>query len=372
MQSSADVLPIDVEIIVNKIFQFFHIFTVRVEHLKEFCEYANVEYKNILGSVKTRWLSLLPAITRIIDIYPGLKSYFEKQEKCPTILKSFFNDPMSIVWFHFLQSQLKVVCDTVTKIEGDKISACEVADELEILVGKIKNRKNLNFLTTNILSLLNDLKNNNMYNENSFKKSTDLFYNTFLSYIEKWGCHFDQLKIFRWVQLINCPTWENVQKCITFLMENNRNNSNIKLDEDNLFDEFSHVEQIFKSRIHEWQKNSAKVEVKWCEIFEYTKAHNIDTTNISKIVEYSLAIPGTNAAVERIFSTINVLWTDEKNRFLVETIKSILIVKTHFKNLSCNEFYNILLKETRLLDEISSAQKYTKTSKEEKVPSTSK
>ncbi|KAL4123154.1 hypothetical protein QTP88_015377 [Uroleucon formosanum] len=126
-----------------------------------------------------------------------------------------------------------------------------------------------------------------------------------------------------------------------------------------------HVEQIFKSRIHEWQKNSTKIEVKWCEIFEYTKAHNIDTTNISKIVEYSLAIPGTNAAVERIFSTINVLWTDGKNRFLVETIKSIIILKTHFKNLSCNEFYNILLKETRLLDEIGSAQKYTKTSKEE-------
>jgi len=77
---------------------------------------------------------------------------------------------MSIVWFHFLQSQLKVVCDTVTKIEGDKISACEVAEELEILVGKIKNRKNLDFLTTNILLFLNGLKNNNMYNENSFKK----------------------------------------------------------------------------------------------------------------------------------------------------------------------------------------------------------
>jgi len=156
-------------------------------------------------------------------------------------------------------------------------------------------------------------------------------------------------------------------------MGNNQNNSNLKLDEDNLFDEFSHVKQIFKSRIHEWQKNSANVEVKWCKIFEYTKAQNIDTTNISKIVEYSLAMPGTNAAVEQIFSTINVLWTDEKNRFLVETIKSILIVKTHFKNLSCNEFYNILLEETKVLDEISAAQKYTKTSKEEiYLPSSSK
>lgn len=371
IQSSADVLPIDVEIIVNKIFQFFHIYTVRVEHLKEFCEYANVEYKNILGSVRTRWLSLLPAITRIIDIYQGLKLYFEKQEKCPTILKSFFNDPMSKVWFYFLQSQLKVVCDTVTKIEGDKISACEVAEELEILVGKIKNRKNQNFLTSNILSILNDLKNNNMYDQNSFKKSTDLFYNTFLSYIEKWGCHFDELKVFRWVQLINCPTWENVQKCIQFLIEKNQNNSNLKLDEDNLFDEFSHIEQVFQSRINEWQKSSAKLEVKWCEIFEYTKAHNIDTTNISAIVEYALAMPGTNAAVERIFSTINVLWTDEKNRFLVETIKSIIIVKTHFSNYSCNDFYNILLKENKLLDAISSAQKYTKIAEEDQ-PSSSK
>ncbi|KAL4122741.1 hypothetical protein QTP88_015022 [Uroleucon formosanum] len=295
----------------------------------------------------------------IIDIWTKLKKKYPLMYECTMVALAL--------------PTTQVVCDTVTKIEGDKISACEVAEELEILVGKIKNRKNLNFLTTNILSLLNDLKNNNMYYENSFKKSTDLFYNTFLSYVEKWGCYFDQLKIFRWVQLINFPTWENVQKCIKFLMENNRNNSNTKLDEDNLFDEFSHVEQIFKSRIHEWQKNSAKVEVKWYEIFEYTKAHNIDTTNISKIVEYSLAIPGTNAAVERIFSTINVLWTDEKNRFLVETIKSIIIVKTHFKNLSCNEFYNILLKETRLLDEIGSAQKYTKTSKEEiYVPSSSK
>jgi len=121
-------------------------------------------------------------------------------------------------------------------------------------------------------------------------------------------------------------------------MENNQNNSNLKLDEDNLFDKFSHVEKCLNREFMNGKKKSAKVEVKWCEIFEYTKTHNIDTTNISKIVEYSLAMPGKNAAVERIFSIINVLWKDEKNRFLIETIKSIIIVKTHFKNLSCNEF----------------------------------
>jgi len=57
MQSSADVLPVSVKIIVNKIFQFFHIYTIWVEHFKESCEYVNAEYKNIIESAKTRWLS---------------------------------------------------------------------------------------------------------------------------------------------------------------------------------------------------------------------------------------------------------------------------------------------------------------------------
>jgi hypothetical protein len=29
---------------------------VQVEELKEFCDFIDVEYKQILGSVKTRWL----------------------------------------------------------------------------------------------------------------------------------------------------------------------------------------------------------------------------------------------------------------------------------------------------------------------------
>jgi hypothetical protein len=58
--------------------------------LKEFCVFVDIEYKQVLGSVKTRWLSLQPAITRVIDMFPGLKSYFPSHEKCPMMLKIFF------------------------------------------------------------------------------------------------------------------------------------------------------------------------------------------------------------------------------------------------------------------------------------------
>jgi hypothetical protein len=96
LRTSADILPVDAEAIVNKIFQYFHTYTVRVEELKAFCDFVDIQYKQVLGSVKIRWLSLQPAITRVTDNFPGLKSYFLSQEKCPMILKIFFNDLVSI------------------------------------------------------------------------------------------------------------------------------------------------------------------------------------------------------------------------------------------------------------------------------------
>jgi hypothetical protein len=73
LRTSADILSIDVEAIANKIFQYFHIYTVTVEALKEFCDFVDVEYEQILGSVKTTWLLLQPARTTVISIFPLLK-----------------------------------------------------------------------------------------------------------------------------------------------------------------------------------------------------------------------------------------------------------------------------------------------------------
>jgi hypothetical protein len=64
---------------------------------------------------------------------------------------------------------------------------------------------------------------------------------------------------------------------------------------------------IFKIQVHEWQKNCTKVEEKWCEIFEYMVNKNIGLQNILGSIEYTLAISGTNAAVERTYSNISLL-----------------------------------------------------------------
>jgi hypothetical protein len=51
---------------------------------------------------------------------------------------------------------------------------------------------------------------------------------------------------------------------------------------------------------------------KWCECSLIFTKQDINAENLKCLVSFCLALPGCNAAVERVFSLINALWTDEK------------------------------------------------------------
>ena len=52
----AERMNIDIENNINKTYQYFSIYAVKTEQLKEFCEFANCEYMRLLSHSKTRWL----------------------------------------------------------------------------------------------------------------------------------------------------------------------------------------------------------------------------------------------------------------------------------------------------------------------------
>jgi hypothetical protein len=64
-------------------------------------------------------------------MFPALKSSFLSREKCLTMLRKMFNDPLSLVWIYFLESQMKVCSIFMKEIESDRISGSEVAVELD-------------------------------------------------------------------------------------------------------------------------------------------------------------------------------------------------------------------------------------------------
>jgi hypothetical protein len=97
---------------------------------------------------------------------------------------------------------------------------------------------------------------------------------------------------------------------------------------------------------------------RWQVIFRHFKQEDIPLKNISTVIEFSLSLPGTNAAVETVFSLVNALWTDKRNQLEVSTVKSIVLVKHHFRNCKCPEFHEFLLQNHKILEQIHSSAKY--------------
>jgi hypothetical protein len=124
--------------------------------------------------------------------------------------------------------------------------------------------------------------------------------------------------------------------------------------------------------MNEWNTKSLTTFERRSEIFGFVRNECISLKNIQLFLEFSFAIPGTSAAVDRVFSITHALWTDEKSSFLVETVKAVIVTKTHFEELPCNDFYTLTSNNPKLLQEIRSSAKY-KTSAVEKrtTPSTS-
>ncbi|KAJ8369731.1 hypothetical protein SKAU_G00097590 [Synaphobranchus kaupii] len=81
-------------------------FTSIPEELKEFCTFVDLEHATLLGMSKTHWLSLGPAVERVLKLYRALQSYFSSQEKAPTAIVKFLKDPVCEAWMWFMHNQL--------------------------------------------------------------------------------------------------------------------------------------------------------------------------------------------------------------------------------------------------------------------------
>lgn len=121
IQTAVDSLPVCVESIVQKIYSYFHIYSVREASLVEFCDFVDVEFSKVLGYSRTRWLSMLPAIERVLKLYPALKSYFESQDRCPTVIKQFLTI-LCLKCGCILLSQATVFHNVVLLLEGQNVA----------------------------------------------------------------------------------------------------------------------------------------------------------------------------------------------------------------------------------------------------------
>jgi hypothetical protein len=95
-KKAADKMAVDIEVLVLKIFNHFSSSAKRTAALKSVFSFLDngAEYSELLRHVTMRWLTLHPAIVRIGQNWPAIKSYFRSlgEKDCPKFLWEYLKN----------------------------------------------------------------------------------------------------------------------------------------------------------------------------------------------------------------------------------------------------------------------------------------
>lgn len=351
IQQGADILNIDIECIVIKLHNYFSIYTVRTEALKSYCDFVNVEHKQLLCHSKTRWLSLFPAIQRVIEMYDALKSYFSSIPNAPKVLLNFFENKLSMAYLWHLHSLMSVFNDKIKNTEKEGNCIIDVLGILEDVASLLQNRLESKFICRKAKEYLECAREEGYEKEvECFMGEAVLLYATCFEYLKKWTICLEEFTCFRWIALTGKVVMHDIQPCIDFL-----NEKGISIDDTKCCDQLVYLNIYLENNRTDIANMTCQE--KWVSFLKSTEIVE-KYSEFLKIAEYLFSIPGHNANVERLFSLMSAQWTDTRNSLDIDSVKGLLLVKYNLKNFQCRDFYNYVLNKTDLLAKVSSSDKY--------------
>lgn len=175
-------------------------------------------------------------------------------------------------------------------------------------------------------------------------------------YLSKWTEELSIFQQFSWVDLRRAPDWSSVKNSFVLLADKTSFDWDAKSSL--VFQQFGCVKRYCtEDQIAQWKTDKVPTDARWVEIFKHLEKEHIAFEDFATVIEYALCFPGTSAPAERIFSKENKIWTKERSRLSIETLKSILIVKCNM-DFSCTEFYQFLKPKDDILKQISAQEKY--------------
>ena len=350
-------LTVDIESIVLKIFAHFPGSAKRRADLIEFCNYVQCEFQEILRHVTTRWLSLVPAIERILKVYNALISYFRSLKDCPTAIKQLLKlvesdvavDENAVdvveIYLMFAHALTSTIEKTILLLEADSTTIVDVVKIMKQLRNSLSSRIQQRFFGAQASLRLKKLKPT----ERETIEAEFLYVcKRMLDYLEKRFDFSDGniLHKFAPLSLEKEVTYEELLQIVEALQFGELADINL----DNLFEETLLLNSIFPSL-----KNLSSVEEKWVKMFSKTEESKL--RNVFRIVSFVMSIPSSNVFTERIFSVMTIKWSDALSKKSVDLVKSELLLYTNI-NVPCSEFYKQCHQDKKLLENAKSQEKY--------------
>ena len=131
---------VDVEDICVDVFYWFD---KRKGILREFCDFCDSSFREVIRYVSVRWLSLEQAIHRILLLYRPFQSYFRSEHEHQsrfTRLLQFFDDPMSEVYLLFYQAIFPVFTRLNLLLQREYPTIFLVATEIRSFLRKLLSK----------------------------------------------------------------------------------------------------------------------------------------------------------------------------------------------------------------------------------------
>lgn len=194
--------------------------------------------------------------------------------------------------------------------------------------------------------MLNKLQNQQGFDKNKFYRVVDTFYEDCVNYLDLWKTNFEAVRCFDWILLKQKLEWISIQNSAEII--NKQVNLRI-INIDDLFDEVTEFNAVLEKSSFPEQMLPIQ---KWISIFNSLKFNNL-----RKIVEFVFCLPGTSAAVERVFSLMNNIWRSERGRLDVSTVRALLRIRVNI-NLECRAFYDKIKCNNVFLKKVVSSKKY--------------
>lgn len=355
-------LKIDIETLVIKIYNHFSSSSKKREELRDFFEFVQLEWQELLRHIPVRWLSLLPAVERLLKVWPAVKSYFVSLgEDCPQFIanKLCCDDPMNSfdeveLYLHFFHNVMPIFQQTMCSLENSATSIAEVYDIMQSLRYKLQQRKCDNFFGFAVHQAMNKIDK-----EKKVSYETDFlqFYTRSISYLEKWFNFSEQSNFLFLIRPLalkhDCKLDFNallkIIECCQF-----KNTVTV----DVLYEELAIAQSVIQKHVDGTLPGSKEMSVflKWVSVFRICGGEGC-LPQLFSIISFILSIPSCNANVERVFSSMNRKWSDVRNRSSIDLIKCELQICWNYQY-SCQEFNNYIVNDKKMLAAAKENKKY--------------
>ncbi|KAL0830065.1 hypothetical protein ABMA28_003522 [Loxostege sticticalis] len=360
-RASEQTIPKHIEFLIRETYKWF---ALSAKRQKEYAEIYNLincgkQPLKILKLCDTRWLSIEPAVARILNQWEELKVHFElTKDKCYTsdVLSRENTDPVKL-----LSSLMNLFRSVVTRV---LIPNAAVTDK--------------DFLNVNVRNRLNPVPYLGYLFENHAQRVN--IPPEKLAGIRRSCIEFTiQLAI----QIQNrLPTNYTALEKMALLSKENT----LKQVKDNtitvLAKEFGFHDEKVDKILTQWHgiqyirwENSSDDTVKfWAQVSRYKNAAGFNAfQDLVDLAITALLLPHSNAEVERVFSVMNIVKSKIRNRMSAVTLNSILLIRHQMRLLkkTCHTYelpMNVLNKITKTIKKGTSAGESTSQTLTPEIP----